>query len=577
VDRVTKSYLDAFRAEQSLGKLSDSDVFEMLAAYCVVSDTYDDEFDVPDIIVAGGNDLGLDGIAIIVNGALVGSVEEVQDLLAVNGTLDVTFIFIQAKTASNFSSQDISTFIDGVDEFFADEPTLPTNDAVESSRSIMQEIYNNSVKFRKNKPYCQLNFVTTGQWANDPHLVALIKKRVDQLRGRGLFSEVLLSPIGADELHDSYQRSKNSVTSEFVFANRVLLPDISGVKESYLGTLPAPEFLRLITDGTGNIRKSLFYDNVRDFQDYNAVNREIQDTLQDHRARGRFAVLNNGITVVARQLQTTGNKFAVTDYQIVNGCQTSHVLFDEKENLDETIHVPLKVIATDDEELTSSIITATNRQTQVSADDLYALGAFQKRLEAFLAAYPDKKKLYYERRSKQYNSTPGVEKVRIITKQQQIRSFAAMFLDEAHRASRYYADLQSQVGDKIFNEHHKLDPYYVAAYASYKLEFLFRNSGLPVYYKPGRYHLLMALRYIVGGPGMSALTANRVHGYCIKICDVLWDDTKALEGFKQGIEAIDIAMAGSPLTRDSVKTQSFTDAVRSALGVPAKGVANAAT
>jgi AIPR protein len=118
------------------------------------------------------------------------------------------------------------------------------------------------------------------------------------------------------------------------------------------------------------------------------------------------------------------------------------------------------VIATEDEEIINPVITATNRQTQATTEDLYALGAFQKKLEALFSAYPDKKRLYYERRSKQYNAVPDIEKVRIITKPQQIRAFAAMFLDDPHRASRYYADLRAQVGDKIFNERHKLEPYY---------------------------------------------------------------------------------------------------------------------
>ncbi len=49
-----------------------------------------------------------------------------------------------------------------------------------------------------------------------------------------------------------------------------------------------------------------------------------------------------------------------------------------------------------------------------------------------------------------------------------------MFLDDPHRAARYYySDLRIQVGSKIFNDSHKLEPYYVSAYAYYKLEFLF--------------------------------------------------------------------------------------------------------
>lgn len=200
----------------------------------------------------------------------------------------------------------------------------------------------------------------------------------------------------------------------------------------------------------------------------------------------------------------------------------------------------------------------------MTADDLYAMTAFQKRLEALYDAYPGKKKLYYERRSKQYASVAGVEKVRIIGKTLQVRAFAAMFLDDAHRAARYYSDLQAQVGTKIFNDGHKLEPYYVSAYAYYKLEFLFRNNLLSVYYKPARFHLLMALRHLIGEKDLPALTANMMAAYSNKVAEVLWSDDEAQDAFKRAVEVIDTALAGDTLTRDIVKTQGFTDAVKAA-------------
>jgi hypothetical protein len=567
MDRITKSYLAAFKAEQLLVEdSSDSDTFELFASYCVVADLYDEEFDFADVHVGGPDDLGLDGIAIIVNGALVSSVEEVEDLLKISGTLDVTFGFIQAKSSGKFNNEQIGAFFDGVDEFFSENPALPMNESITNAYAVMHKIYDNSVKFRRSKPICRIYYVTTGKWAEDQYLLTKINKRLATLQETGLFSEVVCTPMGADELHASYQRSKNSVTAEFIFSNKVLLPDIAGVSEAYLGVLPVSEFLRLTTDSSGNIRRSLFYENIRDFQDYNAVNLEIQQTLQHETSKGRFAVLNNGVTIVTRGLQTTGNKFVMSDFQVVNGCQTSHVIFNEKEHLSDLVVVPMKIIATEDEDIINSIVTATNRQTQVTQEDLYALAGLQKKLEAFLFAYPDKKRLYYERRSKQYNAVVGIEKVRIITKSQLIRAFAAMFLDDPHRASRYYADLRTHVGDRIFNEQHKLEPYYTSAYAHYKLEFLFRNGALPVYYKPARYHLLMAARYIgARASQMPDLKANKIQPYCNSICERLWKDTSAAEDFRLGIEAVDAALDGSQLTRDTVKTQSFTDAVRKAL------------
>lgn len=136
-----------------------------------------------------------------------------------------------------------------------------------------------------------------------------------------------------------------------------------------------------------------------------------------------------------------------------------------------------------------------------------------------------------------------------------------MFLSEAHRAARYYSDLRAQVGTKIFNDSHKLEPYYASAYAYYKLEYLFRNNLLPVYYKPARFHLLMALRYALGGETMPSMTSNKITGYANQIAETLWSDDEAVTAFTKAIEIVDSALEGVVLTRDTVKTQTFTDAV----------------
>lgn len=422
----------------------------------------------------------------------------------------------------------------------------------------------------------ELAYVSTGTWSGDPHLVSRADKRRKKLSDTGLFGSVTFRPVGASEVQKAYERSKNSVEVEFNFVNKTLIPDIDGVSEAYLGVVPASEYFELITDETGNIRRTLFYDNLRDFQGDNKVNVEIKATLEDPVGQQRFAVLNNGVTLVARELRVVKNRFTVRDYQIVNGCQTSHVLFNLKGRLGDEIFIPLKVVATTDEKIISSIIVATNRQTEVTADDLISRGKFQEQLEALYGAYPDKKKLYYERRSKQYAAVSGIEKVRIIGKSQQIRSFAAMFLDEAHKSTRYYSDLYNLIGAKIFNDKHKKEPYYVAAYGFYKLEYLWRNGLIPVYYKPARFQLLMALRYVVKGASMPDLTANKISRYADDIAEILWSDTEAVAAFKKAIEAVDAAVGGASLSRDLVKTQSFTDAVKAAankLG-PSRGSAH---
>src|ERR1044072_8242748 len=139
--------------------------------------------------------------------------------------------------------------------------------------------------------------------------------------------------------------------------------------------------------------------------------------------------------------------------------------------------VPIRLIGTQDEDIINDIVRATNRQTEVKAEQFYALQEFSKALELFCQAFPDLNKLYYERRTRQYHRLP-IEKTRIVTPANIIKAYAAMFLNEPHRTTRNYSALKAKVGTEIFVQGHRMEPYYTAAFAAYKLEFLFRSGKL---------------------------------------------------------------------------------------------------
>ncbi|MBE9256629.1 MULTISPECIES: hypothetical protein [Aphanizomenonaceae] len=72
MDRITSSYLKTFKQEQSFSEdLNESILFEHFVNYCIVSKEYNAQFLLEDIHIGGGGDLGIDGIAIIVNGNLI--------------------------------------------------------------------------------------------------------------------------------------------------------------------------------------------------------------------------------------------------------------------------------------------------------------------------------------------------------------------------------------------------------------------------------------------------------------------------------------------------------------------------
>lgn len=441
MDRITKSLLDEFTRDSGISALPENERFEHFPSYLNVGRHVSETFDTGDVVTGSVGDTGIDAIAVVINGTLATDPEIVAELNDLNGYLDVTFVFVQAERSSGFDTAKIGQFGFGVQDFFKDEPTLKRNSAISDAAATMAAVYDRSSRFKRGNPICRLYYVTTGKWTNDPNLEArraAVKQDLEELR---LFRDVEFTPVDADGIQRLYSQAKNAIAREFSFADRTVVPEIPGVTEAYIGLLPATEYLGLVRDETGDIIKSLFYDNVRDWQEYNPVNSEMRETLASDEARLRFALMNNGITIIAKTIRSTGNKIFMEDYQVVNGCQTSHVLHEQSHHLDSSVMVPLRLIATQDEAVVSAIIKATNRQTEVKQEQLIALSDFQKKLELFFKSFDNGRKLYYERRLKQYNSTAGIEKTRIVTPANLIRAFASMFLEEPHRTTRTFSRL----------------------------------------------------------------------------------------------------------------------------------------
>lgn len=556
MDLVTQSLLSSFKNEESMpSKIEEPVLFEHFVNYCAVSKEYGDEFDVDDIHTGGGDDLGLDGIAIIVNGNLISDKVEVDDLAATNKYLEVDFIFTQAKSGSSFSGSEISSLFFGVKDFFSSSPSLPRNASVSQKEQLAKAIYKKSALFKRGNPRVWMFYATTGKWQDDAKLVARIENEKETLFELDIFEAVNFNALDARALQRLYANAKNGLSKSIEFVSKVTLPTLPGIQESYLGYLPAEEYLKLITDDSGNILRGLFYDNVRDFQGENPVNKEMDDTLNSSE-RQLFVLMNNGVTIVAESIGKTGDTFTIEDYQIVNGCQTSHVLFNNLVSLQNTVHIPLKLIVSQNSAVKNQIIKATNRQTPVKTEELTALTDFQKALEDYYSAITGDAQLYYERRSQQYRATNGIEKIRIVSISNQIRSFSSMFLGLPHQASRYYGTLLQSIESKIFIAGHPLVSYYASALALYRFESFIRRKSLNYEYRPFRWHLLAIARMQIAGKTMPPMNSNKFEKYCDALVVILQDEKKCLVAFKKAIKILDTALADD-LTRDNAKDASL--------------------
>ncbi len=561
MDIITRSLLDEFVTQQELRGLSEEDAFEHFTGYLVTSQHYTESFSTDDIHIGGGGDGGIDTISIIVNGNLISEPEEIADLEIANKYLDVVFVFNQAERTPGFSASKVSNFGYGICDFFSDTPRLTRNDDLQKKVAIIKEIYHRSSKFRKGNPDCYMYYATTGRWVSDNDLSSRRDSVLEDVERLSLFRTVKFDFVDATAIQNLYRATKNAISRVINFPMQFALPDLEGIEQSFVGVLGATEYLKLIENNNGEIITSIFYDNVRHWQEWNAVNKEIGTTLEDASRKILFPLLNNGITIIARRILPTGNRFLIEDYQVVNGCQTSFVLHEKRDNLSADILIPIRLIATGNSEIRDGIIKATNRQTQVTEDQLVSLSDFPKRLEGYFVTYAGSKKLFYERRSRQYSADDSVEKVRIIGMQALVRAYASIFLQIPHRTTRNYKNLLTNIGNTIFNKDHRLEMYYVSAYMHYRLEFLFRTGVLESVLKPSRYHLMYLLGLMLFPPALPAMNSNDMKRLCEGMMEKIWDETISREMFLTASEIVREAAEGD-FHGDNVRTDPFTDKVK---------------
>src|SRR5437879_4405601 len=128
MDRVTTGLLAGFSKEHEIEELDEAKRFEHFATYVAVGRHHGETFETGDLLT--GTALGIDAIAILVNGTLVTDSKELQDLAARSDYLEATFIFAQADRSSAFEVGKLGNFAFAVRDFFSETPSLRRNDAI---------------------------------------------------------------------------------------------------------------------------------------------------------------------------------------------------------------------------------------------------------------------------------------------------------------------------------------------------------------------------------------------------------------------------------------------------------------
>lgn len=553
IDRITQSLLKDFQSKFDYKDVQESDLFEHFVNYIILEKKLEDRLDEDALSVVNigvNGTFGLDGFAILINKHLITSIEDLDEIIDNNSKPTAEVFFIQAKTSSSFDVKEISSFGNSIEDFVSIAQKYSWNENAKNFIKLFKHLTNRANDLETN-PSCQIFYCTLGEYLNDNNTEAERERILKNVREQRVFNKVDFHFFDYNSLQSDYKKIGQKISRTFAFSQKTLIPDIDKVKEAYIGVVPAETIIDLI-EADSELISSIFYDNVRDFQGFNKINKEIKNTIADENLKYAFSVLNNGITIIAEKLVSSRDNVTITNYQIINGLQTSRVLSDSKEFIDHKVFVTLKLIVTEDENLISKIIRSTNRQTEVKEEDLLAYSDFQKKLEDFFKTFSDPDKLFYERRSKQYNGTSTDAKL-IIDKSTLIKTMGSFYFLKPQLATRYFGALFNEFGKQLFLDTHKLYPYYTAALIYNRLDSRFRANKIDKKYKKIRYFILMMLRleYNLEFPKFEA---NKTDKYCtdlIKHFNIKANFDQKLKNVIQKIDSLDLDLDSNELSKSN--------------------------
>lgn len=438
VEPIINARFKQFKAKNGLEEMQDSFAFEKFVNYTICTLHHPDAFSADSelldfVCVGGADDMGIDGIAIKVNDIIIKHQDDITDILKYSSKkqIDVEFIFIQSKFKNNYDKGELNNFVDGVRDFLGDSHNFPMNNEIQKHLKLKEHLLSDDlILMWENNPRITMYYVALGRWQEPVELLGIKKQFESDIEKMNVYEAVKFNFIDSESLKNIYDSIQNAFSTTIDTRHIMPLTDVKNVSNSCLSIVFAPELLKLISTPDGVIRKSLFNDNVRDFQGTNPVNSEIYHTIADKPEN--FIVLNNGITIVCDDFKQNNTKISITNPQIVNGCQTSHIIYEAHRAGLEIDNVPIsiKFISTTNEDIVNDIVRGTNRQNIVLEEAFETTKKFHKDLEELFKALSNQYgAIYYERRSKQYLNNPTIKQTEKVNLKNLTQYFIGMFYE----------------------------------------------------------------------------------------------------------------------------------------------------
>lgn len=517
--------------------------------------------------VGGDGDTGIDGIVIMVNDSIVCSVEDVDEIIKKQSRINIKFIFVQSKLQENLSCAEINSFGEGVVDFLSEKQHLNNNDQIAFWLEIKNYLMSDDIAARWDSyPKVSLYFAYAGTWIDDINLETAKTGIIDRANSTGHYSDISFEIIDSRKIIERSNEVENRLTVTLSFVECMGLNDAENVISSNLMLCKAKDFVSVLSDPDGNLRRIIFKDNVRDYQGETTINKDILQTIREKPAY--FCLYNNGITIVCKKAMVINRKIVIENPQIVNGCQTCNVLFKAyKEDLDlSEVHLMVKVIATEDYNIANSVVKGTNMQNVVYDEAFEITREFHKLLERYFedvqANVDESHKLHYERRSNQFAPIKSIPEQNIVSFGSLMQAFVSVFAKAPHDGFVHPATLLPKYKDQIFVDGQSFMPYFVAAklFASFFGETTKKYRGFAAF----KYQIMFVFAYMVNKAIPCDINRkNSIENYSKRILDAL-NDKSAFENYlEQAVSFFNLVkdnwviIKNDPRAR-GIKTQAFT-------------------
>lgn len=351
-------------------------------------------------IMGEGGDEGIDLCYVFCNGTLVKDEEH-----PINKESILKVKFFQVKKEDGFSTDGFRKFKEGIEEIFNLDIDLDKLESIGANADIIEMADLIRKIFRKARTErakfsCEVFYVTV---APDKNVSKKIQHLEQELTANALKIPFEFNYWGAQDLLNLTTQTDELI--EIKFDSQPLnISEKDIATTGFAGFVNGNDLMKSLIDEEG-FKTHLTDGNVRYFLgEDKKINSSIIDTALDGIKSSTFWAMNNGLTIIGDSIEPIETKgYSIKNPQIVNGCQTVHCLYyayseDDKNELPNGLKVFVKLVKTENPDIQSDIISATNSQNPVKAASLKANDNIQRNIEKYLREVG----IYYERRDNFY-------------------------------------------------------------------------------------------------------------------------------------------------------------------------------